>query len=510
MTTRRIVLYGLAALLVVGILNFVWRSVQIRGELGRIASANTATQEQGVRNLMARRALFDALQGGAPPKTRLNAIAALQRIAAKGNELEAFNQLLQMQKDPDTESAEKKTHPVRDAATTAVAAVGTLYPERLLDAAKDQDKAITDQSREALKKIGAPMMTQMAARLGDAKLRAPLGGILSGIGPQTVPLVTPFLAADKLPPADKPDDLAKAKVELIEVLGKYKAGKDASAQDRAYIADAARAVIPFKDDPNPNVRRTVITSLSNLEDPVGAPVLIQALNSQATDSDARQAAAGALGAIATPEATAAMIQAMSEYDLRIATAAAAGLRRAGEKAAGAVAGALSNPDPAIRARAAEAAGGMKTPALAVRALRDPDAGVRAAAAASLADIPGTASITPLIGALKDPDGRVASAATVALARIGQPAVAPLVSQLTTAGDTEAYYASQALTTIGSPAVDPLLSAAQSPNGAGRWAAITLGQIGDPRAASVLETLSRSTDPDTAWAAGVALTKVKQG
>ena len=220
MTTRRIVLYALAALLVVGVLNFVVRSIQIRTELGRIASANPAVQEQGVRNLMRHTALFDALQGGAPPKTRLNAIAALERIAAKGNEPEAFNQLLQMQKDPDTEAAEKKTHPVRDAATNAVAKVGTLYPERLLDAAKGQDKAIQDQSREALKKIGAPLKEAMAARLGDAKLRAPLGGILAGIGPETVSFITPYLRPDKLPPADKHDDLVKAKVELMEVMGK--------------------------------------------------------------------------------------------------------------------------------------------------------------------------------------------------------------------------------------------------------------------------------------------------
>lgn len=535
MTTRRTVLIILGALLLFGVINFVVGSIRTRNELAKIASAAPARQEEGVRNLMRRNALFDALQGGAPMRTRLNAIAALERIAARGNQKEAFNQLLQMLKDPDTESAEAKTHPVRDAARDAVARVGTLYTERLLDAAKDADAAIRDQSREAIKKIGAPLKEAMAARLGDAALRAPLGEILAGIGPETVPLVTPYLQAAKLPPADKPDDLAKAKVELIEILGKYKvptpppparptkpgettaaAGPTAEeiARGRALVSDAAAAIIPFKEDANPNVRRTVITSLSNIALPVAAPTLIAALNDQTTDSDARAAAAGALGAIATPAANAAMVRALSDYDLRVATAAAAGLRRAGDRAAASIAQALAHPDPAVRARAADAAGGMTTPALAARALSDPDAGVRAAAAGALGDIAiksaaSSSVITPLLSALDDPDGTVAETAALALGRVGQPAVAPLVARLQ-AGDTVAYRAAQALERIGRDAVDPLLTVARSGRDGARWAAITLGQIGDTRAAPVLETLSQSTDPDTAYAASAALTKVRQG
>ena len=504
MTTRRIVLIVLGLLLAFGVVRFIFRSVQIRGELAKIAAPEASRQEEGVRNLMAQDALFDALQGGAPPKTRLNAIEALERIAGKGNEKQAFDQLLQMLKDPDTESAEQKTHPVRDRAKAAVAKVGTLYTERLLDAAKDPDAAIRDQSRGAISTIGAPLQEEMAARLGDSALRGPFGDILAGIGPQTVPLVVPYLQAPKLDPAD-----SGAKVTLIETMGKYKLPAEPKPEDPARIQDAARSIIPFKDDANPNVRRTVITSLSNLANPVGAQVLIEALNNQRTDSDARAAAAGALGAIATPEANAAMVKALSDYDLRVATAAAAGLKRAGDKAAGAVGSALANPDAAVRARAAEATGGMTTVALATRALKDPDPGVRAAAASALGDLKGQGAIGPLINALADPSGAVSGAAGLSLSRIGQPAIARLVARLG-AGDTVAYYASQTLRAIGRDAVAPLLAVAQG-NGPGvRWAAITLGEIGDTRAASALETLAASSDPDTAWAASVALTKVKQG
>lgn len=374
MTTRRIVLYVLAGLLLLGIGNFAFNAVTTRRQLGLVASKDPKQQEEGVKGLMARGVLFDALQGGAPPATRLAAIASLQRLAGENKNPQAFKELIQMLKDPDTESAEAKTHPVRDAATAAVAAVGALYPDPLLNAAKDPDKSIQDESRKALKKIGAPLKEQMAARLGDGKLRAPLGDILSSVGPETVPLIVPYLSSEKLPPAEKPDDVAKAKVELIETLGKFK------------VPEAATPIIPFKNDTDPNVRRTVVTSLSNIADPVGAPVLIEALQSPATDASARAAAAGALGQIATPEANRAMVEALDDYDLSVAEAAAAGLRRAGEKASTAIAASLANPAPAVRARVADAAGGMRTPTLAIRALSDADAGVRAQAAESLGEI----------------------------------------------------------------------------------------------------------------------------
>jgi HEAT repeat protein len=397
LSTRKIVLYLLAGLVVLGIGNFLLRSFQIRQQLARVASNDPAAQTAGIKNLMGRGALFDALQGGAPKETRLKAVETLEKMADNGADKSAFEQLLQMLKDPDTESAEAKTHPVRDRARDAVAKVGVFYPERLLGAAKDQDGAIKDQSREALRKIGAPLMNQMAARLGDNDLRAPLGDILANnVGPQTVALVTPYLQPDKLNPdgKKKPEDLVAPKVQLIEILGKYKvpAATDPKvtpeqrAQAVAQVADAARAIVPFKDDADPNVRRTVVTSLSNLANDVAGPVLIAALTSPTTDPDARAAAAGALGAIATPEANAAMIAALGDVDLRVARAAAAGLRRAGDKASQAIAGALANPDPAVRALAADATAGQTSPALAARALKDPDPQVRASAASALGDL----------------------------------------------------------------------------------------------------------------------------
>ena len=592
---RRIILIGLAGLVILGIGNFVWNSVQTRSQLALVSSKDAAQQEQGVKSLMERGVLFDALQGGAPKDTRLTAVATLATMAAGGKNPAAFKELLQMLKDPDTESVEAKTHPVRDAAKDAVAKVGASYIDPIFAAAKDPDGNIKDQSRAALKVIGKPLKDEMAKRLDDPDLRTAMGDILSSIGPETIPLIPPYLEPSALAKFKKPDDLQKAKIQLIEIMGKFTA------------PEAAPPVLAFIADPDPNVRRSAITSLANIGAPAGAPALIAALSDPNADPAARTAAAVALGGIATPEANAAMVKALSDYDVTVATAATAGLRRAGDKAAADIAQALTNADPAVRARAAEAAGGMRAVALATRATSDADPTVRAVAITSLSDIlakaagiraslsdlaaatekadreksftalqtrgatldllsPGVApaamtnalavlsarsaaakddaarkpfaalmeklndpavratqsqlpplsdpnapnAIAPLIKGLSDTDGSVAENAVTALGRVGVPAVAPLVALLSNANDTLAYYASQSLAAIQRPAVDGLLLAAQPGNPAARWAAITLGEIGDPRARAALETLAQSPDADTAYAAASALTRVGKG
>lgn len=583
MNKRRGILIGLAALIALGVLNFAINTFQTRSQLGQVGSKEAATQEAGVKALMGRGVLFDALQGSAPPPVRLAAIDTLARMAQGGKDKAAFEQLLQMLKDPDTESAEKKTHPVRDAAKDAVAKVGAAYPDILLDACKNPDGNIRDQSRNAVRAIGAPLKEKMAARLGDGDLRAPLGDILSSIGPETIPLITPYLK-EQLDKGKEGD--TGAKLQLIEIMGKFK------------VAEAATPILPFQNDPEPNVRRAVVTSLANIGDKVGAPVLITALGKTDTDASARAAAAGALGAIATPEAGAAMLKALSDYDVDVAKAAAAGLARAGDAAAPQIAAALASADPRVRLRGAEATAGLRQPTLAAKALTDTDSSVRATAATSLGSVlaraqairkalatlsggakdthadawaelqrqggtdelqsasagaakqavvalltekanaeteegkkkpftdqieklntPGASlaplpdpsiptAYTPLLNALSDADGATATAASTALARLGKTAVPALSQKLGSPNETVAYLASQALTIIGREAVDGLLPAATSGAPTARWAAVTLGQIGDPRAESALQALTSSSDPDTAYAAQTALARVK--
>lgn len=507
MTPRKYIGWGLVALLVLGIGNFAIGNIQTRGSLGKVSQGGTQA-DAGVRELMARNVLFDALQGGAPPKTRLSAISSLTAMSKTGKDPAAFKQLLQMLKDPDTETIQEKTHPVRDAAKAAVASVGTLYPDLLLDAAKDADGGIRDQSREALKVIGAKMQTEMAARLGDSALRAPLGDILAGIGPATVGLVTPYLSAaelDKL--KDKPDDLATAKLQLIEIMGKYK------------VREAAEAVLPFEKDPNPNVQRAVLTSLANIADPVGEPVLRAALNNPETDASARAAAAVTLGAFGTTDANNAMVTALSDFDLAVADAAASGLARAGATneatARIAITRALASPDPAVRARAAFATSGLTKTDLAAKAITDTDPGVRSAAATAIGEVlvkanttpRTTAEIAPLVTALRDKDGAVAESAQRALINLGATAVPAVAALLADKEDTTAYYAVRTLTAIGQPSYETVAETAQSGKPGARWAVVALGELGDIRAKPVLESLKSSSDPATAEAATDALAKI---
>ncbi|MBC8141025.1 MAG: HEAT repeat domain-containing protein [Armatimonadetes bacterium] len=507
MTPRKYIGWGVLALFVLGIGNFAVGNLQTRGSLGKVEKGG-AEADTGVRELMARNVLFDALQGGAAPKTRLNAIASLTASAKTGKNPESFTQLLQMLKDPDTEMIQEKTHPVRDAATAAVASVGTLYPDLLLDAAKNADGAIRDQSRAALTTIGAPLQTQMAARLEDAALRSPVGGILAGIGADTVGLVTPYLSPEALAKfKDKPDDLVAAKLQLIEIMGKYT------------VTDAATAVLPFENDPEPNVRRAVITALANIADPVGEPVLRKALANPETDASSRAAAAATLGAFGTVPANDAMVTALGDFDLAVADAAATGLGRAIKTneatARVAIERALASPDAAVRARAASATAAMTNPDLAKQALADTDAEVRMAGATALGAIltrRGVGAImpadaAPLIAALRDSTGAVAAAAQQALVSVGAPVVPAVAALLSDPQDTTAYYAVRTLSAIGAPSLPVLLTTAQAGKPGARWAAVTLGEIGDVSATPVLESLKNAPDAATAEAATDALAKI---
>ncbi len=507
MTPRKYIGWGVLALFVLGIGNFAVGNIQTRGSLGKVEKGGTDA-DSGVRELMGRSVLFDALQGGAAPKTRLSAIASLTASAKTGKNPEAFKQLLQMLKDPDTEMIQEKTHPVRDAATAAVASVGTLYPDLLLDAAKDADGAIRDQSRAALTTIGAPLQTQMAARLTDSALRSPVGGILAGIGAGTVGLVTPYLSPEALAKfKDKPDDLIAAKLQLIEIMGKYT------------VTEAANAVLPFENDAEPNVRRAVITALANIADPVGEPVLRKALTNPETDASSRAAAAATLGAFGTTDANDAMVTALGDFDLAVADAAATGLERAVKTSEAtarvALVRALASPNAAVRARAASATAAMTQTDLASQALRDPDADVRVAGATALGTIltrqdagsSTPAGATPLIAALRDPDGAVAAAAEIALVSVGAPVVPAVAALLSDPRETTAYYAVRTLSSIGAPSLPVLLATAQAGKPGARWAAVTLGEIGDVSATPVLETLKNAPDPATAEAATDALAKI---
>jgi HEAT repeat protein len=293
---------------------------------------------------------------------------------------------------------------------------------------------------------------------------------------------------------------------LIEIMGKYK------------VTEAAKAILPFEKDPDPNVRRAVLTALANIADPVGEPVLRAALLNPDTDASARAAAAATLGAFGTTEANDAMVKTLSDFDLAVADAASAGLARAAvtneATATVAISRALTSPDPAVRTRAASATSGMTQTGLAAKALTDTDAGVRVAAATAIGDIlvrrggnATPAELAPLVKALGDANGTVSDTAQQSLVRVGANSVPALTPLLAVSEDATAYYAVRTLAAIGNPAYDAVAAAAQSGKPSARWAAVTLGELGDPRAKPILESLQSSPDANTSQAAKDALSKI---
>ncbi|MFM7323238.1 MAG: HEAT repeat domain-containing protein, partial [Armatimonadota bacterium] len=338
MQTRLILAVVAGVAVVGGGIRFAVEGARTASSLRQIRGVDAGTRTAAVRALMDRGVLFDALQGGAPPTIRLAAIATLKAMASSGAEPKAFDELVLMLKDPDTEATDSRTHPVRDAARTAISEVGGRYPARIVDAAKHPDTNIRTHVREAMKKLVVPLRTEMASRLGDKDLRQPMGELLAMAGNESVPLILPWLSPEKLK-TNGDADVTPAKVALVEALGRFKSPV------------AARAILSFLDDPDPNVRRTAVAALSNIADLGTAPRLIAAARSSATDGPARASAATALGAIATDTTAAALADLLRDSDTFVASSAAAAMRRAGAVAAPWIRIALTDPDPSVRRRA---------------------------------------------------------------------------------------------------------------------------------------------------------------
>jgi len=244
--------------------------------------------------------------------------------------------------------------------------------------------------------------------------------------------------------------------------------------------------------------------------------LIRAATSRDTDASARAAAAGALGGIATPEACAALATLLRDDDTFVSVAAAAGLRRAGDRGQREIAQAASDPDATVRLRAAEAAGGMSSPTIARQLIADADPGVRTKATTAVADILSeslrssktvdAAALSGLAGRLADQDATVAAEASAGLARLGDTAIPALMAALG-GSDTAAYHAVRALVVIGKPTVPALMKMLGGSGNVRRWSAVALGEIGAADAVGPLENLARASDPDTSYVAQMALSKL---
>jgi len=190
----------------------------------------------------------------------------------------------------------------------------------------------------------------------------------------------------------------------------------------------------------------------------------------------------------------------------------------GEGAASALASALNDRSPRVRAAAvaglAHRGEEGSVSLLAERVTKDKDAFVRKVAAHSLAKFQGGARTAALIAALQDKKAEVRGAAAVALADHPDSLAVPSLARALT--ETDAFvraHAARALGVNGSAAVQAVpalikLLTSDEDNEAKRQAATALGLIGDRSALEALQRARRDKDPYLAQAALDAISAIE--
>jgi HEAT repeat protein len=429
----------------------------------------------------------------------------------------------------------------------------------LVDAMKDKDIMVRAEAGSALVKIGDPAIPAIAEGLKDPKegvgaalvltkmgsggLRALVDGLLpanqsarfnaiaglGSLGPaakRAIPTVIEyFRTADPDGRAAAAQALAKiaegngptavpaltAAMKDPEVRMRHGAVATAALMGADGVA-LAPALVDRLSDPQPEVKQAAQDALVQLGVPtipalrgaltnpavnadaalvlarfgeLGAPALVESLSAEAVGQ--RLAAATALGEMGAPAAASSMAiaKALRDPEPKVRAAAAKALGRIGGGAGGAVAGlveVLKDRDDAVRANAAQALGGIGPVAAPantalVGVLNDPVPAVRAAAASALGqtDRDGKLSTVPLAKALEDAAPEVQRAAAESLRQIGRPAVPALLDALK---DPNAVRPAEVLAKIGPAAIRELAMGLRSADATVRaGCAETFGRMG---------------------------------
>jgi HEAT repeat protein len=340
-----------------------------------------------------------------------------------------------------------------------------------------------------------PKVVDIMKREGGA--RSPGGDVLGGLTDQreeSVAALRPLLA-------DKDEGIRAAAADAMGKVGSKSAIPDLIAQINSGTAQ---------------VRRVSIGAVAAIADPTGEETLIQALNNQDTDNEARAQAAMGLGMLASPKAIDRLVLALSDFDLKVQAAAVSALIHAGDRAVPALILSLTNASQktegqsALRIRVVQALGGINSPAATaalINELKNSDAAVRKACAIALGHEGNSAAVEPLIALLADKDGAVAAEASNALTAVGEVGRSALANALSSENATVAYYASQALGRQGQGAVGAVKQESERSAPSRRWAVSALGRMGGPEAAAYLKQLSGSGDPDISKAALLELKRI---
>ena len=349
----------------------------------------------------------------------------------------------------------------------------------------------TDEAIIALKALGPQTADEVRLLLSDRSAYQGAANAMAQLPPQGVPpLVRGCYTVDQ--------DLRNACLNNLG-LQRVEAAVDAALHNLG------------SEDSN-NKKGAGIKALGFIGDRRATPALIPFL----TDTDNREAAATALGLLRDPRAVEPIIPTLIVTEKRYRNAAILALRRIGPPAFPALVKELTSPQVLKREAAADAlvgSGSATVNAPLMAALNDNDPEVRASAARALGWPGNVAAVPSLVGVLSDKSWRVVDSAVGALGAIGVPAADLLVALLRTPGEdlTVSYQLARGLAAMRRPAVPKLIAALSDPSqNLQKWAAVALGQIGDPSAVDALKKLETTAGPDLRWVVQEQLRRLSSG
>lgn len=504
----------------------VLHNQHIRSLIDAMSHGDRNAQEQAALELVKGEQFLDTITGE-PAPTRKKAAESLEYVAADA----------QIKKGPEKDAPDYRANAITQA----------------LSLLKDLDKSVRDRAVLTLQNAGASSpgtLTALMAGLKDGDNYVRRGTILAltepgkGIGPRldaaagidVIAQVVKIMKAEGGARGPGGDVLASALFRMGEaqkrsadMLTALLAEKDGAVRQGAVDALGKLGYVPavpvlinaMHTDKDPQVRRVAIGSLALIADRSCEDALVEAVVDTNADNEARAQAAAGLGRIASKRAVSTLVNALSDDDLKLRSAAVAALSRAArpeasaplnKEAVASLVAALQGRNDEERAGAAQALqtlGASEANGALIAVLNNTayDSDARSASAQALGFPNNASAVDPLVRALSDADGQVNTAARDALSRIGAPAVDKLITIIQSDG-AEAYYAAQVLANLGPSAVPALTRVADGSNRIGQhWAAVALGTLssaGVVEARPVLQRLAKSSDEDVQYVANEQL------
>lgn len=485
--------YIVFLLLVLGVVGLaVSHSRRIHGLVDSMNSGDKQTQASAATELIKAEQFMDAITGE-PVETRLKATEALEALGTPT----AVKQALPLLKDQD------KT--VRERAIKALVAIALKTPDHvkeLLPGLKDGDGNVKKGSIIVFSTVGPqsnaiPLLVEYLKKEGDS--RASVGTVLgtplfAKESKTSIPLLKPYL--------EEKDEAVR--VATVEAMGKIGDKEVIPALNEKMHKDTAQ------------VRRVCIGAIALIADVSGEPMLTEAINNTDDDDEARSQSAVGLGKIATPTAIDTLVKALDDADLKLRSAAAASIARAGRPKSDALpvgmvlskcVSALSSGNENVKIGIAQALQGIAAPEansslLSLANNKSLSENLRTAAISALGFPNNTAVVTPLVSLLGESETEVIGSTTQkTLSAIGVAAAPALVASFQKGDEATSYRSALALASMGSAVLPALQQVAQSQNtNAQRWAAVALGEMGIAEAHPILKQLTSSPDPDVAHVA----------